>query len=98
MEKKEKRGRPPQVSTDYEQPVKFTREFKDHNGNRAVWTYDLKKYPNGPISVEFFYPPGFTSQVEVENKLPKTKRRYINPKTGKEVAYFRAVQLGLIKK
>ena len=94
-----KRGRPKETHVEpTESPVKFTREFKDYNGNRSVWTYDLKKYPNGPISVEFFYPPGFTSQVEVENKLPKTKRRYINPKTGKEVAYFRVVQLGLIKK
>jgi hypothetical protein len=33
----------------------------------------------------------------VEDKLPKTKRRYINPKTGKEVAYSRAKELGIIK-
>jgi len=97
--KVEKRGRPSQASTDPEQqPVKFTREFKDNVGNRSVWTYDLKKSPNGPISVEFFHPPGFISQAEIEENLPKTKRRYLNPKTGKEVAYFRAVQLGLIKK
>lgn len=98
MESKERRGRPTQAHTDPEQQsVRFTREFKDHAGNRSVWTYDLVKSPNGPISVEIFYPPGFISQVELEEKLPKTKRRYINPKTGKEVAYSRAVQLGLIK-
>jgi hypothetical protein len=62
-----------------------------------VWTYDLDITTHGPISVSIFYPPGFKSQVEVEEKLPKTKRTYLNVNNGKFVKYYRAVQLGLIK-
>ena len=98
MESKERRGRPTQAHTDPEQqPTKFTREFKDHAGNRSVWTYDLVKTSNGPISVEFFYVAGYISQAEVEDKLPKTKRKYINPSNGKLIAYSRAKELGIVK-
>ena len=98
MEKIEKRGRPTIASTDPDQqPRKFTREFTNFIGIRSVWKYDLDAYPNGPISVENFYPNGFVADVEKENKLPKTQRKYINPANGKEVSYGRAKQLGLIK-
>jgi hypothetical protein len=33
----------------------------------------------------------------MEVKLPKTKRKYLNPKTGKMVAFGRAKELGLVK-
>jgi len=98
MEKIEKRGRPTIASTDPDQqPRKFTREFTNFKGIRSVCKYDYDVYPNGPISVETFYPSGFVSDVEKENKLPKTQRKFINPANGKEVSYGRAKQLGLIK-
>ena len=98
MEKIEKRGRPTIASTDPDQqPRKFTREFTNFKGIRSVWKYDLDYYPNGPISVETFYPNGFVSDAEKEDKLPKTQRKYINTANGKEVSYGRAKQLGLIK-
>jgi hypothetical protein len=98
MEKIEKRGRPTTASTDPDQqPRKFTRESTNFKGIRSVWKYDLDYYPNGPISVEIFYPSGFVSDAEKEAKLPKTQRKFINPANGKEVSYGRAKQLGLIK-
>jgi hypothetical protein len=94
-----KRGRPKQEvnETEFVKPMKFIREYKSKNGGRSVWTYDLNKAPNGPISIEEFYPTNFVSEAEIEAKLPKTQRKYINPKNGKLVAYSRAKELGIVK-
>lgn len=95
-----KKGRPPVTHSPQTQPPsKFTREYKNHTGHRSVWTYDLNKNPNGPISVEQFYPKGSKQEVEIDEtdeSIPKTKRKYINPKNGKLVAYTRAKELGII--
>jgi hypothetical protein len=93
-----KKGRPSSTdSVQTEPPHKFTREYKDHTGYRSVWTYDLDKNPNGPISVEQFYPKGSKEEPdETDESIPKTKRKYYNPKNGKLVAYTRAKELGLI--
>jgi hypothetical protein len=37
-----------------------------------------------------------TAEVVVEKELPKSKRKYLNPATGKMVAYTRAKMLGLV--
>ena len=46
------------------------------------------------ILVEMFYPDNYFPEEREEN-LPKTKRKYLNPKTGKMVNYLRAKELGL---
>lgn len=96
-----KRGRPKEVPTEpFTKPAKFTREFTDKDGHRSVWTYDLDKSPNGPISVEIFYPKGAKEEDEFDptsDKIKKTKRMYYNEKNGKLVAYTRAKELGIIK-
>jgi hypothetical protein len=51
---------------------------------------------NGPINVEIFYPNNYVSFEEEEEKLPASKRKYLNPHNGKLVGHFRAKQLGLI--
>jgi len=79
---------------------KFTREYVDHTGRRSVWTYDLNKFPNGPIKTEHFTPKSLDQPDEddpTNESIPKTKRKYLNPENGKLVGYTRAVQLGLIK-
>jgi hypothetical protein len=93
-----KRGRPPVIDpVQTEPPRKFTREFKDYTGHRSVWTYNLDITPYGPIMVEEFYPKGsFQEPDETDENIPKTKRKYVNPKNGKLVAYTRAKELGLI--
>lgn len=78
---------------------KFSREYNYHTGKRIVWSYDPKKNLNGPHSVEIFYPKGYDDKVEddpTDESIPKTRRKYINPKNGKLVAYTRAKELGLI--
>ena len=78
-------------------PTKFIREYIDDNGVRNIWTYDLDKFPNGPINVEIIYPKNSKHRnqiLEEENtKLPLTKRKYNNPATGKMVNYYRYMQL-----
>ena len=52
-----RRGPREHHDTHPDKPTKFVVEYKDEQGNLASrWTYDLKKYPNGPISVEEFGP------------------------------------------
>ena len=51
---------------------------------------------NGPIKVDISYPNAYVSFEEEEEKLPASKRKYLNPNNGKLVGYFRAKQLGLI--
>jgi hypothetical protein len=34
-----------------EKPIKFEYRFEDDECTQ-IWKYDLKKFPNGPISVE----------------------------------------------
>jgi len=40
--------------TKIDKPTKFERIFEDEEC-KSVWKYDLKKNPNGPISVEYSY-------------------------------------------
>ena len=93
-----KKGRPPIVESTQTSPTrKFTREFNDSSDTRSVWTYDLDKNSNGPISVEQFYIKGSKEEPdETDISIPKTKRKYYNPKNGKLIAYTRAKELGLI--
>lgn len=94
-----KRGRPKEAHVEpTEAPVKFTREFVNKDGHRSVWTYDLNKSPNGPVSVEIFYPKGAKEEFDPTSEtIKKTKRMYYNEKNGKLVAYTRAKELGIIK-
>ena len=44
-----KRGRPSEQIV--ETPTKFTRKYLNADGTDEIWTYDLDKKSNGPISV-----------------------------------------------
>jgi len=96
-----KRGRPA-ISTEAP-PRKFEKTLKYPDGTSAVWKYNLDKFENGPIEVEFFYPANYKPEFEiaeeqekVNSKIPLKYRTFFNPKNGKKVAYQRAKQLGLI--
>jgi hypothetical protein len=87
------------------------RIYNNEDGSISVWEYDLAKNPTRPISVTE-YPAGhkLIAEVQRENeknllaekkvldrkKPSKTKMKYLNPATGKEVGYVRAKNLGLI--
>ncbi len=87
------------------------RVYNNEDGSVSVWEYDLAKNPNRPVCVTE-YPAGHKLIAEVTReaeesietekkvlegkKVPKTKMKYLNPATGKEVGYVRAKNLGLI--
>jgi hypothetical protein len=73
----------------------------DVTGIKTTYTYRGSSITSGIESAEFDYPKDYLEQFAKEEKrtknLPKTKQMYLNPKTGREVSYFRAKTLGLIK-
>jgi hypothetical protein len=62
---------------------------------RGVWWF-IRKNPNGPYETIMEYPKGTKTFEQMQELLPKTRRRYLNPETGKDVAYTRAKELGLV--
>lgn len=77
--------------------TKFERRYVGEDGSIEVWKYDVRKNSNGPYETTIEYPKGTKTFEQIQEALPKTKRRYLNPETGKDVAYTRAKELGLIK-
>ena len=51
-----------------EKPIKFEHVYKDDDGVESIWKYDLKKFPNGPISVENKFPPGYDKMLKKQMK------------------------------
>jgi len=90
--------------------MKFQRHYKSEDGTSSIWHFDTEHSEYNPIMVEELEGdelPGSTIQIEKrvvdkervarpKKSLPKTKQKYLNPKTGKEVGYVRAKNLGLI--
>lgn len=84
--------------------MKFQRHYKSEDGSTSVWHFDTDHSETNPIMVEELEAgekPGSTIKIEKrvassKKSLPKTKQKYLNPKTGKEVGYVRAKNLGLI--
>lgn len=84
--------------------MKFQRHYKSEDGTSSIWHFDTNHSETNPIMVEELDGdelPSSTIQIvervaRPEKSLPKTKQKYLNPKTGKEVGYVRAKNLGLI--
>ena len=77
-------GRWPEKPID--KPTKFEVVYKDDDGTESTWKYDLKKFPNGPISVENKYPAGYDKMMKKrmkEIKLEKKKSTIELAKEGK---------------
>ena len=70
-------------------------------GIKTTYTYNGASIVNGIIKAEFEYPKEYLDEFNKKEKrqsnLPKTKQMFLNPKTGKEVGYYRAKNLGLVK-
>jgi hypothetical protein len=61
--------------TPPEKPRKFQVVYKDDDGGESIWKYDLDKFPNGPISVEQKYPPGYDKMFkEMQKKAALEKK------------------------
>ena len=91
--------------------MKFQRHYKSEDGTSSIWHFDTNHSETNPIMVEELDGdelPSSTIQINTlantpvkrvarpKKSLPKTKQKYLNPKTGKEVGYVRAKNLGLI--
>jgi uncharacterized lipoprotein YehR (DUF1307 family) len=70
-------------------------------GIKTTYTYRGDSILRGIEKAEFEYPKEYLDEFNKKEKyqknLPKTKQMYLNPKTGKEVSYYRAKALGLVK-
>jgi hypothetical protein len=70
-------------------------------GIKTTYTYNGSSIVSGIMKAEFEYPKEyldkFNRQEKIKANLPKTKQMYLNPKTGREVSYYRAKALGLVK-
>ena len=80
----------------------YTKTFTcDITGIKTTYTYNGASIVNGIIKAEFEYPKeyldDFAKKEKIKNNLPKTKQMFLNPETGKEVGYYRAKNLGLVK-
>ena len=50
-----------------EKPQKFEYIFEDDEST-SIWKYDLKKQPNGPVSVEYRWKPHYLKELEIKRK------------------------------
>ena len=50
-----------------EKPTKFEYIFEDEE-SRSIWKYDLNKFPNGPISVEYKWKASYLNEMELRRK------------------------------
>lgn len=50
-----------------EKPTKFEYIFEDDE-SKSIWKYDLKKQPNGPISVETHWKAHYLKELELRKK------------------------------
>jgi len=73
----------------------------EHTGIVTKYTYRGASIVSGIEKAEFEYPKEYLDEFNKKEKrqsnLPKTKQMFLNPKTGKEVSYYRAKTLGLVK-
>jgi uncharacterized lipoprotein YehR (DUF1307 family) len=73
----------------------------DLTGIKTTYTYRTESIISGIEKAEFEYPKEYLDEFNKKEKyqknLPKTKQMFLNPKTGKEVSYYRAKVLGLVK-
>ena len=50
-----------------EKPTKFEYIFEDEDST-SIWKYDLKKFRNGPISVEYHWKAHYLKELTIRQK------------------------------
>jgi hypothetical protein len=50
-----------------EKPTKFEYIFEDEEST-SIWKYDLNKFPNGPVSVEYKWKSSYLKEVELRRR------------------------------
>ena len=87
------RGRP--KDTPVEEIVKYTQVVKPNDGAVTTWYWDKSISIDGPIKTVTKWPKGALDFEQVQEALPKTKRKY-SLDDGRIVGYTRAKALGFI--
>jgi len=73
---------------------KLNQSYTNEDGSMDTWYYDLDIRKSGPVSVEC--EPSQSMAKVLEDKMPKSQKKYLNPINGKMVSYCRARQLNLV--
>ena len=50
-----------------EKPTKFEYIIEDEE-SKSIWKYDLKKFTNGPVSVEYHWKAHYLKELEIRKK------------------------------
>jgi hypothetical protein len=50
-----------------EKPKKFEYIFEDED-SKSIWKYDLNKFQNGPVSVEYHWKAHYLKELELRRK------------------------------
>jgi hypothetical protein len=50
-----------------EKPTKFEYIFEDEE-SKSIWKYDLKKFANGPVSVEYHWKAHYLKELELRRR------------------------------
>ena len=50
-----------------EKPTKFEYIFEDDE-SKSIWKYDLKKFRNVPVSVEYHWKPHYLKELAIRQK------------------------------
>lgn len=50
-----------------EKPKKFEYIFEDEEST-SIWKYDLTKFPNGPVSVEYKWKASYLKELELRKR------------------------------
>jgi hypothetical protein len=50
-----------------EKPTKFEYIFEDED-SKCIWKYDLKKFQNGPVSVEYHWKAHYLKELELRKR------------------------------
>jgi hypothetical protein len=50
-----------------EKPRKFEYIFEDEE-SKSIWKYDLNKFQNGPVSVEYHWKAHYLKELEIRRK------------------------------
>jgi hypothetical protein len=50
-----------------EKPKKFEYVFEDAD-SKSIWKYDLNKFQNGPVSVEYHWKAHYLKELELRKK------------------------------
>ena len=54
-------------NSNSEKPTKFEYIYEDDE-SKSIWKYDLKKFPNGPISVEYHWKAHYLKELAIRQK------------------------------